>query len=119
MKWFLPAIILFFLASSSYAEQIEIIYVNANVGAAAGGHVGLKLDDDVFHYQFYPDGRFLLVRESWDSFRLIYNRLRNRTIYAARCPISDEAFTRIKNHFTTLLASQIRRRYISYFFVIR
>jgi hypothetical protein len=107
MKWFLAAIILFFLTCcNSYAKQLEILYVNANVGAAAGGHVGLKLDNDVFHYQFYPDDRFLLVRESWDYFRLIYNRLRNRTIYAARCSISDEAFTRIKNHFTTLLASQ-------------
>ena len=118
MKWSLVAIVLFFLTCcSSYAKQLEILYVDANVGAAAGGHVGLKLENDVFHYQFYPDDRFLLVRESWDYFRLIYNRLRNRTIYAARCPISDEAFTRIKNHFTTLLASQkidfSNRRFLS------
>jgi hypothetical protein len=109
MKWYVPAIILFFLTcSSSYAKHVEIIYVNANVGAAAGGHVGLKLDNDVFHYQFYPDDRFLLVRESWESFTLIYNRLRNRTIYAARCSVSEAAFAKVKNHFTTLLASQKR-----------
>ena len=107
MKWSLVTIVLFFLTcTSSYAKQLEILYVNSNVGAAAGGHVGLKLDNDVFHYQFYPDGRFLLVRESWDSFTLIYNRLRNRTIYAARCSVSEAAFAKVKNHFTTLLASQ-------------
>ena len=72
MNWFLQAVILLLITcGSSYAGHLEILYVNANVGAAAGGHVGLRLDDDVFHYQFYPDERFLLVREGWDSFRLV------------------------------------------------
>ena len=59
---------------SEESEQIEFIYVNANVGAAAGGHTALRLGEDVFHYQFFPDKRFLLVRESWDQFKLIYTR---------------------------------------------
>ena len=108
MKLFLQTIILLFITCSSYAGNLEILYVTANVGAAAGGHVGLRLDDDVFHYQFYPDDRFLLVRESWDSFQLVYNRLRNRTIYGVGCPVPDRAFTRIKDHFSAVLASQKR-----------
>jgi len=102
----LPVIVAIFIAGNSYAQHLEILYVNANVGAAAGGHVGLKLGNDVFHYQFYPDDRFLLVRESWDYFNFIYTRLRNRTIYGARCQVSEDTFTRIKNHFTTELAAQ-------------
>ncbi len=109
MNWFLQAVILLLITcSSSYAGHLEILYVNANVGAAAGGHVGLRLDDDVFHYQFYPDERFLLVREGWDSFRLVYNRLRNRTIYGAGLPVPDHVFSRIKDHFTAALVSQKR-----------
>jgi hypothetical protein len=68
------------LAESGY------LYVNSNTGAASGGHVGFKSGPDVYHYQFFPDERFLLVRESWDHFRLIYNRLRNRTILSAELP---------------------------------
>ena len=108
MKYFLQLLFVLLICSNSYAQNIEIIYVNANIGAAAGGHVALKLDHDVFHYQFYPDERFLLVRESWETFSFIYNRLRNRTIYSAVCPISEEAYQRIRTHFTTILATQRR-----------
>ena len=108
MKYFLQLLFVLLISSNSYAQHIEILYVNANIGAAAGGHVALKLDRDVFHYQFYPDERFLLVRESWDTFTLIYNRLRNRTIYSAVCSVSEEAYQQIRTHFTTILATQRR-----------
>jgi len=108
MKWILTTVFLVVTASSGHAEYLEILYVNANTGAAAGGHVALRLGNDVFHYQFYPDDRFLLVRESWDAFQLVYNRLRNRTISGVICPVSAETFTTIRNHFSTLLASQRR-----------
>ncbi|MEE4165670.1 MAG: hypothetical protein V2I35_06700 [Desulfocapsaceae bacterium] len=107
MKHFLQVFVLLLCFSgSAYAGYLEILYVNANIGAAAGGHVGLKLDDDVFHYQFYPDERFLLVRESWEPFKLVYNRLRNRTIYAAGWSVPDDVSARIRSHFTAALASQ-------------
>ena len=114
MKRFVQVVILLiFSCGSSYAGYLEILYVNSNVGAAAGGHVGLKLGNDVFHYQFYPDDRFLLVREPWVAFQLVYNRLRNRTIYGAECSIPDEALTRIREHFNAALASQ-RRDFFRY-----
>lgn len=88
------------------AEQLEFIYVNANVGAAAGGHIALRLGNDVFHYQFHPNKRFLLIRESWDHFRLIYNRLRNRTVFSAVCEVESAAYRKIKDNFLRSLASQ-------------
>ena len=109
MNWFLQAFILLLITcGSSYGGDLELLYVKANIGAAAGGHVGLRLDNDVFHYQFYPDARFLLVREGWESFQLVYNRLRNRTIYGAKVTVPDKAFARIKDHFAAVLSSQKR-----------
>ncbi|MBT8362179.1 MAG: hypothetical protein KJO32_14605, partial [Deltaproteobacteria bacterium] len=108
MKYFfiLTSLLVFLAAKSAHAENIELLYINANVGASAGGHTALKLGDDVFHYQFFPDQRFLLVREPWPHFRLIYNRLRNRTIYSATCLVSKTSYKKIKSKFTTILASQ-------------
>lgn len=88
------------------SEQIEFIYVNANVGAAAGGHTALRLGEDVFHYQFFPNKRFLLVRESWDHFKLIYTRLRNRSIFTAVCRVDSLSYRRIKDNFVSALGAQ-------------
>ncbi len=90
----------------SRAEVLEYLYVNANVGAAAGGHTAVKLGEDVFHYQFFPDERFLLVRESWSHFRLMYNDLLNRTIFSASISLSKEAVAKLRSTFTITLAIQ-------------
>jgi hypothetical protein len=101
-----------FLPVSSGAQEsegidiIEFIYINANVGGAAGGHTALKLGEDVFHYQFFPDKRFLLVRESWDQFKLVYTRLRNRSIYTALCRVDSSSYQKIKDNFTRVLGAQ-------------
>jgi hypothetical protein len=100
------------VASAEVAEAVaatptlDFIYVNANTGEAAGGHTAIRLGSTVFHFQFFPDGRFLLVRESWPHFRYIYNELRNRTISISRVPLTAEAYSRLRNHFTHLLLTQ-------------
>lgn len=85
---------------------IDFLYINANSGEAAGGHTALRLDEFVFHYQFFADTTFLLVREPWDSFRFLYNDLHNRSIAIASLPLDFSVSTRIKNHFTELLILQ-------------
>lgn len=90
----------------SEAVSIDFLYINANAGEAAGGHTALRLGDSVFHYQFFPDSTFLLVRESWDSFRFLYNDLHNRSIAIASLPLELSVATRIRNHFTELLVAQ-------------
>lgn len=65
------------------AVTLDFLYVNANAGEAAGGHTALRLGDSIFHYQFFPDATFLLVREPWAEFRFLYNDLHNRTISLA------------------------------------
>ncbi len=90
----------------SEAVTIDFLYINANAGEAAGGHTALRLGDAVFHYQFFPDGTFLLVRESWDSFRFLYNDLHNRSIAMASLPLEGGVAVEIRNHFTERLVEQ-------------
>jgi len=97
--------------ASSSVEQpgeaaIDFLYINANAGEAAGGHTALRLGDSVFHYQFFPDSRFLLVREPWGSFRFLYNDLHNRSIAIASLPLDPLVSQQIRNHFTELLVAQ-------------
>jgi hypothetical protein len=86
--------------------SIDVLYINANAGEAAGGHTALRLGDSVFHYQFFPDASFLLVRESWDSFRFLYNDLHNRSIAIASLSLDTAVAVKIRNHFTELLVEQ-------------
>ena len=93
-------------AEQSGDVSIDFLYINANAGEAAGGHTALRLGDSVFHYQFFPDASFLLVREPWDSFRFLYNDLHNRSIAIASLPLDLSTAVKIRNRFTELLVAQ-------------
>ncbi len=112
---FVSCLLLLFLPCSLWAtdlfdpgedSSLDFLYINANAGEAAGGHTALRLGEAVFHYQFFPDETFLLVRESWDSFRFLYNDLHNRSISIATLPLADSTQSQIRYHFTELLAGQ-------------
>ncbi len=106
----LPAICLFLpgwiQADETTPVFLDFIYVNANTGEAAGGHVAVRMESTIFHYQFFPQGRFLLVRDSWSHFRYVYNELNNRSIFIARLPLTSRVYRRVRNHFTGLLIEQ-------------
>jgi len=87
-------------------DSVEFLYINANAGDASGGHTALRIGDSVFHYQFFPDETFLLVRESWDAFRFLYNDLHNRSIASASLQLDISVANTIREHFTELLAAQ-------------
>jgi hypothetical protein len=101
--WFAPGLA---GADCAIAPSLDFIYVNANTGEAAGGHTAVRLGATVFHFQFFPQGRFLLVRDSWSHFRYVYNELRNRSIFLARLPLAQQGYNRLRNHFTDLLIAQ-------------
>jgi hypothetical protein len=114
MRHFLCALLFLFppltLADEAVIQSgevsIDFLYINANAGEAAGGHTALRLGNSVFHYQFFPDATFLLVRDSWESFRFLYNDLHNRSIAIASLPLDTAVAVRIRNHFTELLVAQ-------------
>jgi hypothetical protein len=70
-------------APSQPLPDFQFIYIDANVGGSSGGHSALRLGNTVYHFQYFPDGLFKLVRERWPHFRYIYNDLENRTLYVA------------------------------------
>jgi len=77
----------------------RFLYIDANVGGSSGGHAGVHIGDNVYHFQYFPDGLFRLVRDRWPYFRYVYNDLENRTIYAARVAVTSRDLARIREHF--------------------
>ncbi|MCG6881760.1 MAG: hypothetical protein LJE96_21765 [Deltaproteobacteria bacterium] len=47
----------------------------------------MRVGNTVYHFQYFPNGLFKLVRERWSYFRYIYNDLENRTLYMAHIDI--------------------------------
>ena len=83
---------------------IDYLYVDANEGGSSGGHAGLRVGDDVFHFEYRRPGILVLRRETFDEFRHQYTGLENRTIEASRIPVSEETFRLVRERF--------RRRHI-------
>ena len=68
---------------------LQFIYIDANVGGSSGGHSALRIHNTIYHFQYFPNGLFKLVREQWPHFRYIYNDLENRTLYVAHVHIEN------------------------------
>ncbi len=85
---------------------LDVVYVNANVGEAAGGHTAFRLGETVFHYQFQANGNFIFVREPWSNFRLVYNELCNRSIFISTIPLTPAISEKLRYHFSSLLIEQ-------------
>ncbi|MCP4176190.1 MAG: hypothetical protein GY756_00315 [bacterium] len=95
--------------SNSPNPTLDFIYIDSSVDESAGGHMAVRLDQTVFHYQYYPNGFFLLVKENWPEFKHGYNNLQNRTLSMASIPLSSETYQRIKTQFLTRYLLQNRR----------
>ncbi len=83
---------------ASPAPPFQFIYVDANVGGSSGGHTALRINNTVYHFQYFPDGLFKLVREQWPHFRYIYNDLENRTLYVAHIHVETHDLLAIRGH---------------------
>lgn len=75
-------------AHGANASVVEYLYVEANEGSSAGGHVALRIDDRVFDFQNAELGTLRRRRTQWDEFRYIYSVRENRTIHVARFDVS-------------------------------
>ncbi len=84
--------------SSQQPSDFQFIYIDANVGGSSGGHSALRLGDTVYHFQYFPEGLFKLVRERWTHFRYIYNDLENRTLYVAHIRMEKDDFQRLREY---------------------
>lgn len=96
----LPIIfIIFFFNFSVFSDSLSFIYVNANSGQSGGGHSGLKLGDYLYHFQYYDDKIFHLVREDWKQFFYLYNSVDNRKIVEIELDVRQEEFEKIRDRW--------------------
>ena len=97
----LAALLAVILTVPAWASDrfIDYLYVDANEGGSSGGHAGLRVGDDVFHFEYRRPGILVLRRETFDEFRREYTGLENRTIEASRIPVSEETFRLVRERF--------------------
>ncbi len=61
--------------------RAELVHAEANTGTSAGGHVALRIGDDVYEYQYVAARDLLLLeRRPWHEFHTRYAELENRTL---------------------------------------
>ena len=88
------------------SSTFQFIYIDANVGGSSGGHSALRINNTVYHFQYFPDGLFKLVRERWPHFRYIYNDLENRTLYVAHIHVAVHDLMTIREHLDRIYLIQ-------------
>jgi hypothetical protein len=105
------ALLAILLPIPSWASDrfIEYLYIDANEGGSSGGHVAVRVDDDVFHYEYRRPGILVLRREPFVDFRHDYTGLDNRSIEASRIPVDEATFTRVRERFRRRHFVQRRR----------
>lgn len=93
-----------FFSSTSFGENenprfLDFIYIEPNTKGSSGGHSAIRLGEDVYHFQHFPSGFFLLVHDKWRSFKKAYNDLDNRALYINRVDIPDFYYKSLKGFF--------------------
>lgn len=97
-----------FLASQAISADttIQYLYVDSNVGDSSGGHSALRVGDFIYHYQYFPDRIFRIVRDDRAAFYRTYNQFENRTFDLNQLDVNAADSERIENHLTQLLLIQ-------------
>lgn len=93
-------------AQGRQPPRLEYLYMDANVGSSSGGHVALKLGDAIYHFQYFPDGLFRIVRDDWNHFRYLYNDLENRTIRSAGVEVTPAVYQQVRGRLNRLYLIQ-------------
>ncbi len=87
---------------------VEYLYLDANEDQASGGHAALRINDDVFHFQ-YNNGLLTMARDPWADFQLSYRGYQNRNISSTRLDISRDSFELIRASFVRRHLTQSRQ----------
>ena len=95
----------------------DFIYIDANIGHSSGGHSALKLDDEVYHFQYYPDGIFRLVRDTWEDFTFVYNIMDNRNMVIHKTGLKKTSHDILVQEFNSYYL--IQQKHISNLIMLR
>jgi hypothetical protein len=82
------------------------VHVEANEGAASGGHVAVRLGELAYHFQHEAPGVLRLHRDDWSHFRYAYGVLENRTMHASRVAVTDADYDRLRREFAERWVSE-------------
>jgi len=80
------------------SSEISYLYIDANEDRASGGHTAIRMEDEVFHFQ-YDRGLMRLDREEWSDFELDYRGFQNRSLRVSRVAVSDDTEARLHAAF--------------------
>ena len=86
-------------AAAETPPGVEYLYVESNEGGSSGGHVALRVGDDVFHFEHRSPGILVLGRDDFEHFRYRYSVLENRTIHVSRLAVSGETAGLLADRF--------------------
>ncbi|EPG76414.1 hypothetical protein LEP1GSC058_1257 [Leptospira fainei serovar Hurstbridge str. BUT 6] len=96
-------------APSIQAEHLlDFVYVDANTGQSSGGHSALRMDDTIYHFQYYPDEIFRLIREPYERFSHSYNVYSNRSSKIVRFSLPNEGWEKIRIGLDRLSLQQFK-----------
>ena len=90
-------------------KKIEFVYINSNSGQSSGGHSGIKIGSYLYHFQYYDDKIFHLVREKWTEFLYVYNSLDNRKIFKTEIKVSEEDYEKISSFWNQFYLIQTKQ----------
>ncbi len=86
-------------AAPARAETVDYLYVEANEGSSAGGHVALRVGDEVFHFQQDGTGLLRLHGDRARLFRIRYALLENRPVHVTHIAVSADTAARLRQAF--------------------
>lgn len=92
--------------ATDVSYSLDYIYVNANTGQSSGGHSAIRLGKIVYHFQYFPDKIFHIIREPWEDFRYTYGIQENRTIYVRKIELSKNDFIFFLNRLNEIYLYQ-------------
>ncbi|EQA45301.1 hypothetical protein LEP1GSC050_2219 [Leptospira broomii serovar Hurstbridge str. 5399] len=87
---------------------LDFVYVDANTGQSSGGHSALRIDDTIYHFQYYPDEIFRLIREPYERFSHSYNVYSNRSSKIVRFSLPSEGWEKIRSGLDRLSLQQFK-----------
>ncbi len=81
------------------SKSVDYIYIDASEGNASGGHVAIRFDVDVYHYQYVDPGLIKLEKQAVNDFEFNYRFLENRSLYLSQLAVSDQTYSQLRDYF--------------------
>jgi hypothetical protein len=104
-----PTLVALLLARGALASSprfVDYVHVEANEGAASGGHAAIRFGDVAYHFQHEAPGVLRLHRDDWRHFRYAYGVLEIRTMHASRVAVTYPDYARLRRQFSQRYLSE-------------